>query len=171
DECIHFRRIMFELCPLGHEHHRRALDELSRSLYTHFAQRGSISDIDESIQIFREAVSLCLEGHPDRNKYLNELAGLLGSRFEHQGKSHDLDEAISLYEETLRLRPIGHESRDVSLDNLGSQLGAGQGTVLAAVDSELGLVSKFVPPQVKFTNLFGEEATQAGALEALERNT
>ncbi|KAG2347159.1 hypothetical protein BDR05DRAFT_905863 [Suillus weaverae] len=51
------------------------------------------------------------------------------------------------------------------------QPGAGQGTVLAAVDSELELVCKLVPPQVKFTHLSGEEATQAGALDALRRNT
>ncbi|KAG0707366.1 hypothetical protein DFH29DRAFT_995159 [Suillus ampliporus] len=50
-----------------------------------------------------------------------------------------------------------------------SQPGAGQGKVLA--DSELDLFHKLVPPNVKFTNLSGQEATQAGALEALQRNT
>ncbi|KAG1732254.1 CHAT domain-containing protein [Suillus paluster] len=52
-----------------------------------------------------------------------------------------------------------------------SEPGAGQGKVLAAVDSELELVHKLVPPNVKFTNISGHEATQAGALEALRRNT
>jgi CHAT domain-containing protein len=47
----------------------------------------------------------------------------------------------------------------------------GQGTVLAAVDSELELVHKHVPPNVKFTRLSGDEATQASALEALRCNT
>jgi CHAT domain-containing protein len=47
----------------------------------------------------------------------------------------------------------------------------GQGTVLAAVDSELELVHKHVPPNVKFTHLSGDEATQARALEALRCNT
>lgn len=49
--------------------------------------------------------------------------------------------------------------------------GVGQGTVLAAIDSELELVHSFVPPSVKFTRLSGDEATQAGALEALRCNT
>ncbi|KAG2159229.1 CHAT domain-containing protein [Suillus bovinus] len=49
--------------------------------------------------------------------------------------------------------------------------GARQGTVLAAIDSELELVHKHVPPTVKFTHLSGNEATQAGALEALRCNT
>jgi CHAT domain-containing protein len=51
------------------------------------------------------------------------------------------------------------------------QPGTGQGTVLATVDSELELVHNLVPPHVNFTNLSGDEATQAGALEALRRNT
>ncbi|KAG1753662.1 CHAT domain-containing protein [Suillus paluster] len=52
-----------------------------------------------------------------------------------------------------------------------SQPGAGQGTALATVDSELELVHTLLPPDVKFTSLSGGEATQAGALDALQRNT
>ncbi|KAG0702789.1 CHAT domain-containing protein [Suillus ampliporus] len=51
------------------------------------------------------------------------------------------------------------------------QPGAGQGTVLATVDSELELVNTLVPPHIKFASLSGEEATRAGALEALRCNT
>ncbi|KAG0698316.1 CHAT domain-containing protein [Suillus ampliporus] len=123
DKGIQLRRIVLELCPPGHQHRRRALDELSRSLDTRFSERGCIDDIDESIQLGREAVSLCPEGHPDRHTYLYNLAvSLRYYRFSHQGKSEDLNEAISLYEEGLRLRPVGHKSRDASLDNLGGAL-------------------------------------------------
>ncbi|KAG1841918.1 CHAT domain-containing protein [Suillus subalutaceus] len=52
-----------------------------------------------------------------------------------------------------------------------SQPGAGQGRVLPAVNGELKLVHKLVSPNIKFTNISGDEATQAGALEALRRNT
>ncbi|KAG1776504.1 hypothetical protein EV702DRAFT_1198203 [Suillus placidus] len=52
-----------------------------------------------------------------------------------------------------------------------SQLGAGQSTVLATVDSELELIHKLALLQVKFISLSGDEATQAGALDALQRNT
>ncbi|KAG1720955.1 CHAT domain-containing protein [Suillus paluster] len=52
-----------------------------------------------------------------------------------------------------------------------SQPGAGQGTALATVDSELELVHKLVPPNFNFSTLSGDEATQAGALDALRRNT
>ncbi|KAG1730554.1 CHAT domain-containing protein [Suillus paluster] len=52
-----------------------------------------------------------------------------------------------------------------------SQPGAGQGKMLAAVDSELELVHKLTPPNAKFTTLSGDDATRAGALDALRRNT
>ncbi|KAG1753619.1 CHAT domain-containing protein [Suillus paluster] len=52
-----------------------------------------------------------------------------------------------------------------------SQPGAGHGTALASVDSELELVHTLVPPNIKFTSLSGEEATQTGALQALRCNT
>ncbi|KAG2134472.1 CHAT domain-containing protein [Suillus clintonianus] len=52
-----------------------------------------------------------------------------------------------------------------------SQPCAGQGDVLPAVDGELELVHTLVPPNIKFTNLSKDEATQAGALNALRCNT
>ncbi|KAG2149362.1 CHAT domain-containing protein [Suillus clintonianus] len=122
DEGIHLRRVVLELCPLGHQFHPQALYMLSLALSTHFQQCGSSDDIDESIQRGREAVSLSPEGHSEHGIYLNNLAFSLHLRFDHEGKSHDLDEAISWCEEGLRLRPVGHQRRYHSLDNLGSAL-------------------------------------------------
>jgi tetratricopeptide (TPR) repeat protein len=87
-----------------------------------FKQRGGVGDIDETIQLCREAVSLCPEGHRFHTNDLNNLASSLLVRFHHQGKPNDLDEAIFLHEETLRLRSVGHKFRDSSLDGLGSAL-------------------------------------------------
>ncbi|KAG1758634.1 CHAT domain-containing protein [Suillus occidentalis] len=123
DEGICLRRVVLELCPVGHQHRPRALDVLSNALQSRFTQSGNIDDLDECIQFRREAVSLCPEGHPGRDLYLNNLALSLSSyRFDHQGKPDDLDEAISLYEEALLLSPVGHKSRDITLDNLGGAL-------------------------------------------------
>ncbi|KAG1790417.1 CHAT domain-containing protein [Suillus plorans] len=122
DEGIHLRRIVLELCPLGHRLRPRTLHELAQAVEARFYQHGSIDDIDTSIQLRREAVSLCLEGHAGRDTYLNDLACSLVSRFKHQGNHNDLDEAIFLQEEALHLHPVGHESRDCSLDNLGVAL-------------------------------------------------
>ncbi|KAG1897208.1 CHAT domain-containing protein [Suillus fuscotomentosus] len=122
DEGIHLRRVVLELCPLGHRLRPRTLDELARAVKARFDEHGGIDDLDTSIQLGREAVSLCPEGHADRGAYLNNLAFSLRSRFRNQGNPNDLDEAISLYEAALHLRPVGHKSRDFSLDNLGGAL-------------------------------------------------
>ncbi|KAG1721707.1 CHAT domain-containing protein [Suillus lakei] len=124
DEGIHLRRIVLDICPLGHQHRPRALDKLAQAVEARFDRHGTIDDLDESILHGREAVSLCPEGHSDRDAYLNNLALSLRSRFNHQRKSYDLNEAITLYEEALRLCPVGHKSRDTSLDNLGGALRA-----------------------------------------------
>ncbi|KAG1850081.1 CHAT domain-containing protein [Suillus tomentosus] len=122
DEGIHLRRVVLELCPLGHPLRPRTLDELARAVFARFGQHGSIDDVDTSIQLWRETVSLCPEGRAGRDSYLNNSAVSLVSRFHHQGNPNDLDEAIFMYEEALHLRPVGHESRDSSLDHLGGAL-------------------------------------------------
>jgi CHAT domain-containing protein/tetratricopeptide (TPR) repeat protein len=123
DEGICLRRVVVELCPVGHQHRPRALSELSSALESRFTQSGNIDDLDEGIQFLREAVSLCSEGHTGRVLYLNNLAFSLGyHRFGHQGNPIDLDEGISLHEEVLHLCPVGHESRGFPLGNLGLTL-------------------------------------------------
>ncbi|KAG1740446.1 CHAT domain-containing protein [Suillus paluster] len=115
-------RVVLELCPFGHQCRPHALGQLAQTVEALFDQHGSADDLEESIQLGREAVSLCPEEHPSRVAYLHNLAFSIGSRFDHQGKSHDLDESISLYEQALHLCPVGHEARDKLLDNLGGAL-------------------------------------------------
>ncbi|KAG1845702.1 CHAT domain-containing protein [Suillus subalutaceus] len=122
DEGIHLRRVILELCPLGHQLRPSALHWLAQAVEARFQQCSSIDDIDETIQLRREVMYLHPEGHPRRGSYLNNLALSLVLRFNHQGKSNDLNEAILLHEEALHLRPVGHQSRDFSLDNLGGAL-------------------------------------------------
>ncbi|KAG0704972.1 CHAT domain-containing protein [Suillus ampliporus] len=122
DEGIYLRRIVLELCPVGHQDRPTALDELSTTLCECFIQRGRIEDIDESIQFGCEALSLCPEGYPDYGAYLNDLAFSLFHRFSHQRNSHDLHEALYLCEQALCLHPVGHKSRHMSLDSLRNTL-------------------------------------------------
>ncbi|KAG1778844.1 CHAT domain-containing protein [Suillus placidus] len=121
EEGICLRRVVLELCPLGHRHRPRSIDKLTWALVTRFTQCGNIDDLDTSVELGREAVSLCPEGHSDLAYSPNNLACLLECRFNHQGKPNDLDEAISLYEESLRLRPVGYQN-DTLLDNLAVSL-------------------------------------------------
>ncbi|KAG2355215.1 CHAT domain-containing protein [Suillus spraguei] len=52
-----------------------------------------------------------------------------------------------------------------------SEPGAGQGEALKTIDSELELVRKIVPVTANPTTLSGDNATRAGALDALQHNT
>ncbi|KAG2029056.1 CHAT domain-containing protein [Suillus americanus] len=52
-----------------------------------------------------------------------------------------------------------------------SSPGGGQGEALLTVDSELELVRKLVPATANPTTLSGDDATRAGALNVLQRNT
>ncbi|KAG2073862.1 hypothetical protein BDR04DRAFT_1049358 [Suillus decipiens] len=74
--------------------------------------------------------------------------------------------ALIRAQQTMKTRRITPSFAVIGQD----QPGAGQGTVLASVYNELELVHKHVPPDIKFTHLSGDEATQASALEALRRN-
>ncbi|KAG1883298.1 hypothetical protein F4604DRAFT_1677644 [Suillus subluteus] len=49
--------------------------------------------------------------------------------------------------------------------------GVGQGEALLTIDSELELVRKLVPTTANHTTLSGDDATGAGALDTLQRNT
>ncbi|KAG1718650.1 hypothetical protein EDB19DRAFT_1587377, partial [Suillus lakei] len=53
------------LRPPGHPDHPLYLYHLTEALCNRFEQSDSIVDIDESIQLHRQAISLCPEGHPD----------------------------------------------------------------------------------------------------------
>ncbi|KAG2092405.1 CHAT domain-containing protein [Suillus cothurnatus] len=110
---------LLPLCPEDTYLYSIGVDE---ALETRFKKCGNIDDIDETIQLRREAVFLCPEGHSDRGTILNSLALSLVNRFRYQGKPNDLDEAITLYEESLHLCPVGHDSCDFPLDNLGGAL-------------------------------------------------
>ncbi|KAG2339945.1 hypothetical protein BDR05DRAFT_839717, partial [Suillus weaverae] len=52
-----------------------------------------------------------------------------------------------------------------------SEPGAGQGEALLTIDSELELVCKLVRMTANTTTLSGDDATRAGALDALQRNS
>ncbi|KAG2114087.1 hypothetical protein BD769DRAFT_1580113, partial [Suillus cothurnatus] len=50
DEGIQLRRVVVELCPLGHQLRHHALHWLAQAVEARFIQCGSIGDIDETIQ-------------------------------------------------------------------------------------------------------------------------
>ncbi|KAG2062617.1 hypothetical protein BDR04DRAFT_956399, partial [Suillus decipiens] len=65
-------------------------------------------DLDESIELHRDALLLRPPGHSLRSYSLNNLAVSLRARFIERGVPSDLDESIELHRAALLLRPPGH---------------------------------------------------------------
>ncbi|KAF7345789.1 CHAT domain-containing protein [Mycena venus] len=102
-----------------HPAHGESLSNLANTIKTRFGQQGDSKDIDETIELHREALALYPPPHPNRSSILNNLAAALQARFEQQENSKDLDEAIELHEEALTLHAPPHSERGPSLMALG----------------------------------------------------
>ncbi|KAG2099629.1 uncharacterized protein F5147DRAFT_814091 [Suillus discolor] len=81
-----------------------------------------MSDLDESIELDRDALLLRPPGHLYRYKSLNNLALSLQDRFKQGGIMSDLDQSIELHRDALLLCPPGHSDRSMSLNNLALSL-------------------------------------------------
>ncbi|KAG1829949.1 TPR-like protein [Suillus variegatus] len=81
-----------------------------------------MSDLDESIELLRDALLLYPPGHPDRSLSLNNLALSLRDSFQQRGIMSDLDESIELLRDALLLPPPGRSDRSMYLNNLALSL-------------------------------------------------
>ena len=108
--------------PEDHSDRPSVLDGLAISLATRFGQNGNMDDLNEAVQLLREALSLRPHGHPERSASLHNLANILQTRFKQNGSTDDLNEAVQLHREALSLQPHGHPGRSSSLDSLASSL-------------------------------------------------
>ncbi|KAJ7897480.1 CHAT domain-containing protein, partial [Mycena leptocephala] len=75
-------------------------------------------DIDEAMDLLRQALALQPPPHPTRGRCLNNLAAVIRTRFEHHGDLGDIDEAIELLREALGLHEPPHPDRGMSLNNI-----------------------------------------------------
>ncbi|KAJ7026483.1 CHAT domain-containing protein [Mycena alexandri] len=92
--------------------------------YQNHTQRVS-KDINEAIQLYREAVELCgseSSNLESQSMFLNSLAGAIHERYEHEPDRNDIDEAINLHRDSLKLRPLPHPLRSTSLHNLAEAI-------------------------------------------------
>ena len=80
----------------------------AKSLVAKFEQGGGTSNIDEAIDLGREALELCPPSPPKRAVSLTRLALHLSSRYSQLGATGDLDEATVLNREALDLCLQGH---------------------------------------------------------------
>ncbi|KAG1747661.1 CHAT domain-containing protein [Suillus lakei] len=119
DDVGHFRAALRE-CPRG-DSRSTCLSDLAFCLQERFQQQGTLSDLDEVIELRRAALVLRATGHPDRDESLHNLAINLSQRFRRRGILSDLHEAIELNRAALILRPPDHHCAS-SLNNLALSL-------------------------------------------------
>src|SRR5204862_200408 len=82
-----------------------------------------MDDLEEAIQVAREAVDAAPQDHPDRTAQLNNLGIRLGDRYSRTGAMDDLEEAIQVAREAVDATGQDHPDRAGRLNNLGIQLG------------------------------------------------
>jgi tetratricopeptide (TPR) repeat protein len=84
------------LLPALHPDRSSSLNNLANAVRTRF---GNVEDLEEAIQLHREALELRPAPYPDRSSSLDSLAGVIPARFKQRGNLEDLDEAIQAFEE------------------------------------------------------------------------
>jgi tetratricopeptide (TPR) repeat protein len=122
-EAIQHLREALDLCPIGHPHRSGALSNLAVALSMQIrflrGDDGRTGDVDEILELHREALSLTHAGHIDRSMFLQRSAD---ASIQLGNDQKDLDEAIQLRREALELRPAGHPDRAGTLTDLAESL-------------------------------------------------
>ena len=99
-----------------------SLSNLASALVTRFQWKGQLSDIDEAVEIHREALTLTPVSRPDRSMSLGNLAEALTTRYEKNSQLADLEDAIECRREALGLSPSPHPNRSRQLTSLANAL-------------------------------------------------
>ncbi|QKX64818.1 uncharacterized protein TRUGW13939_11994 [Talaromyces rugulosus] len=79
-------------------------------------------DLDEAVNIAREAADITPPNHPDLASRLNDLGSALAKRYSRNSKIEDLEQAISSIERAVDLTPPDHPDLASRLDYLGMRL-------------------------------------------------
>ncbi|KAJ7242472.1 hypothetical protein C8J57DRAFT_1244009 [Mycena rebaudengoi] len=106
------------MCPHPDPSRATSLTNLSNAIQARFNERGGAADIDETIDLVREAVSLVSWEDPRRCMFLNNLAKAIHTWFDKRASPGDLDEASQLYREAFVLPPFPNPDSGMYLNNL-----------------------------------------------------
>ncbi|KAJ6527473.1 hypothetical protein B0H19DRAFT_1243293 [Mycena capillaripes] len=128
NKAIELSRQALALRHPPHPHFARALNNLGFVILARFefpagfAQQGDMKDINEAIDLHREALGLHTPSHLDRGISLEKLGFALLTRFKEKEDMRDIDEAIDLYREALSLHSPPHPDRGSSLNDLATAI-------------------------------------------------
>jgi hypothetical protein len=81
-----------------------------------------MADLEEAIQISRQAVDVTPEDHPNRARRLNSLGVSLRKRYSRTGAMADLEEAIQIGRQAVNVTPEDHPDYARRLNSLGVSL-------------------------------------------------
>jgi tetratricopeptide (TPR) repeat protein len=141
----------YALCNCCSIHHQARIEEMG--LLTPLARRwqdeiwrhpvdqsnvneGLLADLEEAIQLGRQAIEATPEDHPDGAAYLDSLGNRLIEKYTTTGAAADLEEAIQLGRQAIEATPEDHPDRAVYLDSLRNRLIEKYATTGAAADLE-----------------------------------
>ncbi|KAH7117313.1 CHAT domain-containing protein [Dactylonectria macrodidyma] len=99
------------------------LNNLGNRLGDRYSRTESMTDLEEAIQVGREATNATPPDHPDRAGRLNNLGIRLHDRYSRTGAITDLEEAIRIGREAINATPPDHPNQAIFLNNLGNRLG------------------------------------------------
>ncbi|EXM12961.1 hypothetical protein FOTG_18569 [Fusarium oxysporum f. sp. vasinfectum 25433] len=88
-------------------------------LQLRYQRTGTMADLDEAINIGRQALDKTPGDHPDRVAWLNNLGIGLRLRYQRTGTMADLEEAIGIGRRAVDSTPDDHPAWAARLDNLG----------------------------------------------------
>ncbi|KAE9400013.1 hypothetical protein BT96DRAFT_750940, partial [Gymnopus androsaceus JB14] len=87
------------------------LDNEALQLAEAFEQSGDISQIDNAVQLWKQAVELISDGDPDKPNLLNNLGNAYGLRFGHLGELRDIESALAALKQAVELTPDGDANK------------------------------------------------------------
>ncbi|KAK0766456.1 hypothetical protein N5P37_000180 [Trichoderma harzianum] len=123
------------------------LNDFGSILVMRFARTGSLNDLNQAVEIFREVVVTTQpHNHPNRVASLNFLGSCLSVRFDQTGSIDDLNQAIEILREAVDAMPQNHPRLAGHLDYLGTQLGRRfeQTIIIADLDEAIRILREAV---------------------------
>ncbi|KAL2192307.1 CHAT domain-containing protein [Corynascus similis CBS 632.67] len=101
---------------------RRYLGNLGTDLRRRYERTGALADLEEAIEIARQAVGSTPHNHPNRAGLMNNLGTVFESRYELTGEMAHLEEAIEMARQAVESTPHDHPGRATYLGTLGRNL-------------------------------------------------
>ncbi|KAE9387510.1 TPR-like protein [Gymnopus androsaceus JB14] len=94
------------------------LDNTALQLAMSFQQSGEISQIENAVQLWKQAVELTPDGHAYKSRLLNNLGNAYQLQFNHLGELSDIESAIVALKQAIELTPDGHADKPPRLSSL-----------------------------------------------------